>query len=170
MIALEGISDAEEKRKIFRKTFYETLGEAVKQEECRFLIQGTIKADIDETKQGIKTQHNILDQIGIDPEKTFGFTVVEPIKSLYKYQVREVARYLNVPPPIAERQPFPGPGLSVTVCGYFCNVGCAKWRIIHFCQQLSFKIYFLSDGVKSVFKEKIHLFVMIQFSQENIVI
>jgi GMP synthase (glutamine-hydrolysing) len=105
------------KRKIFRKTFYETLGEAVKQEECRFLIQGTIKADIDETKQGIKTQHNILDQIGIDPEKTFGFTVIEPIKSLYKYQVREVARYLNAPPQIAERQPFPGPGLSVRVVG-----------------------------------------------------
>lgn len=117
MSALEGISDAEEKRKTFRKTFYETLGEAMKEEECRFLIQGTIKADIDETKQGIKTQHNILDQIGIDPEMMFGFAVVEPISSLYKYQVREVARYLNVPPQLAERQPFPGPGLSVRVVG-----------------------------------------------------
>jgi GMP synthase (glutamine-hydrolysing) len=81
------------------------------------MVQGTIKADIDETAGGIKTQHNILEQIGIDPVERFGYRVVEPIKSLYKYQVRAVARYLGAPSESSERQPFPGPGLSVRVVG-----------------------------------------------------
>jgi len=117
MKALEGLSDAEEKRKAFRETFYQTLGDAAKAEGCRFMVQGTIKADIEETAGGIKTQHNILEQIGIDPVERFGYSVVEPIKSLYKYQVREVARYLGAPQVASERQPFPGPGLSVRVVG-----------------------------------------------------
>ena len=117
MKALEGLSDAEEKRKAFRETFYQTLGDAAKAEGCNYLVQGTIKADIDETAGGIKTQHNILEQIGIDPVERFGYKVVEPIKSLYKYQVREVARFLGAPEAASERQPFPGPGLSVRVVG-----------------------------------------------------
>jgi GMP synthase (glutamine-hydrolysing) len=117
MKALEGLSDAEEKRKAFRETFYQTLGDAAKAEGCRFMVQGTIKADIDETTGGIKTQHNILEQIGIDPVERFGYSVVEPIKSLYKYQVREVARFLGAPQVASERQPFPGPGLSLRVVG-----------------------------------------------------
>lgn len=117
MKALEGLSDAEEKRKAFRETFYQTLGDAAKAEGCRFMVQGTIKADIDETIGGIKTQHNILEQIGIDPVERFGFRVVEPLKSLYKYQVREVARFLGAPHAASERQPFPGPGLSLRVLG-----------------------------------------------------
>ncbi|MCW4049386.1 MAG: GMP synthase [Candidatus Bathyarchaeota archaeon] len=117
MQALEGLSDAEEKRKAFRKTFYETLSDISKSEEIKFLVQGTIKADIDETAAGIKTQHNILEQIGIDPVERFGYTVIEPMKSLYKYQVREVARAMSIPPELAERQPFPGPGLSIRVVG-----------------------------------------------------
>jgi GMP synthase (glutamine-hydrolysing) len=117
MDALAGLVDAEEKRKAFRETFYQTLGEAAKAEGCDYLVQGTIKADIDETKGGIKTQHNILEQIGIDPVERFGFSVVEPVASLYKYQVRAVARHLGAPPEVSERQPFPGPGLSVRVVG-----------------------------------------------------
>ena len=117
MKALEGLSDAEEKRKAFRETFYQTLGDAAKVEGCRYMVQGTIKADIDETAGGIKTQHNILEQIGIDPVERFGYAVVEPIKSLYKYQVRAVARFLGAPQVASERQPFPGPGLSVRVVG-----------------------------------------------------
>ncbi|MFB0558784.1 MAG: GMP synthase [Candidatus Bathyarchaeia archaeon] len=117
MEALAGLSDAEEKRKAFRDAFYQTLSDAAWAEECSFLVQGTIKADIDETKRGIKTQHNILEQIGIDAVERFGFKVVEPIASLYKNQVREVARYLGVPKEVSERQPFPGPGLSVRVVG-----------------------------------------------------
>jgi len=114
---LKGLCDAEEKRKKFRETFYKALSEAAKKEGCRFLVQGTIQADIVETKGGIKTQHNVLSQIGIVPTERYGFQVIEPVASLYKEQVREVARYLGIPEEISERQPFPGPGLSVRVVG-----------------------------------------------------
>jgi len=115
--ALRGLRDAEEKRKAFRKTFYETLSEIAKRENSSYLVQGTILADIIETKDGIKTQHNVLEQIGINTREIYGFKVVEPLVSLLKWQVREVARYLKIPPQISERQPFPGPGLSVRVVG-----------------------------------------------------
>ena len=115
--ALEGLQDAEEKRKAFRETFYNSLRATAEAEGCRFLVQGTIAADIVETTEGVKTQHNVLTQIGINPIKSFGVQVIEPLKSLYKEQVREVARYLGVPSEISERQPFPGPGLSVRVVG-----------------------------------------------------
>lgn len=115
--ALSGIRDAEEKRKIFRATFYKVLSEIAKREGCEYLVQGTILADIIETKGGIKTQHNVLEQIGINPRELYGFKVVEPLANLLKWQVREVARYLNIPPEICERQPFPGPGLSIRVVG-----------------------------------------------------
>ncbi len=117
MKALNGLGDAEEKRKAFRETFYMTLSEAAEREGCNCLVQGTIKADVIETEGGIKTQHNVLEQIGIDPVERFGFKVIEPVASLYKYQVREIARYLGAPIEISERQPFPGPGLSVRVVG-----------------------------------------------------
>lgn len=115
--ALKGLRDAEDKRKAFRETFYKVLGEAAKSEKCRFLVQGTIYADIVETAGGIKTQHNVLSQIGIRPTEKYGFQVVEPLVTLYKSQVRQLARYLGMPPELSERQPFPGPGLSVRVVG-----------------------------------------------------
>ena len=117
MDALAGLRDAEEKRRAFREAFYRTLSEAAGREGCKFLVQGTIKADVMETEGGIKTQHNVLEQIGIDPVERFGFKVIEPVEALYKYQVREVARHLGAPPELSERQPFPGPGLSVRVVG-----------------------------------------------------
>jgi GMP synthase (glutamine-hydrolysing) len=117
MEALAGLRDAEEKRKAFREAFYNTLSDSAKTEECRYLVQGTIKADVDETKGGIKTQHNILEQIGINPVERYGYKIIEPIASLYKYQVREVARFLGTTVEASERQPFPGPGLSVRVVG-----------------------------------------------------
>ncbi len=116
--ALSGLEEAEAKRKAFRETFYKVLGETAKREGCKFLVQGTIKADIEETTGGVKTQHNVLEQMGIDTVKHYGFKLVEPLVSLYKEQVRMVARYLGVPAEIAERQPFPGPGLSVRVVGH----------------------------------------------------
>ncbi len=113
---LRGITDPEEKRKAFRDTFYRTLGKAVKESGARFLVQGTIAADIVETKKGIKTQHNILEQIGIDPQ-SYGFGAIEPLKELYKPGVREVARALGLPESRCERMPFPGPGLATRVVG-----------------------------------------------------
>lgn len=115
--AMKGLRDAEEKRKCFRQTFYETLAETAKKEHCKILVQGTIRADIIETLAGIKTQHNVLEQMGINTRERFGFTVVEPLVALLKDQVRAVARHLGVPPEFSERQPFPGPGLSVRVVG-----------------------------------------------------
>ena len=115
--ALKGLCDAEEKRKAFREAFYRTLSETAQNEGCQFLVQGTIRADIEETAGGIKTQHNVLAQIGISPIQRYGFQVIEPLVALYKPQVRQVARHLGVPKEISERQPFPGPGLSVRVVG-----------------------------------------------------
>lgn len=115
--AMKGLRDAEEKRKMFRETFYRVLGETAKKESCRILVQGTIRADIMETVGGVKTQHNVLEQMGIDPMEHYGFKVVEPLVTLFKEQVRMVARHLGIPPEISERQPFPGPGLSVRVVG-----------------------------------------------------
>jgi len=113
---LKGKTDAEEKRKAFREKFYRKLGETVKEENARFLVQGTIAADIKETVQGIKTQHNVLEQIGIDPT-IYGYEIIEPLKELYKPEVRMVARELGLPLEVSERMPFPGPALSIRVLG-----------------------------------------------------
>jgi GMP synthase (glutamine-hydrolysing) len=115
--ALAGKTDPEDKRKAFRQTFYSVFGREVKRSGARFLIQGTIAPDIIETKGGVKTQHNILEQIGIDPERGFGFKVIEPIKELYKPGVRQVAKELGLPESVYQRMPFPGPGLMARVLG-----------------------------------------------------
>jgi len=115
--ALKGKIDPEEKRKSFRNTFYTVFGREVLKSEARYLVQGTIAADIIETKGGVKTQHNILEQIGIDPEKGYGFKVIEPLKEIFKHQVREVAEALGLPERIHQRMPFPGPGLATRVVG-----------------------------------------------------
>lgn len=115
MRRLSGIEDAEDKRRAYREAFYRTLARVAKEEGCEYLVQGTIAADWVETKGGIKTQHNVLEQIGINPVERYGFRVIEPLVNLYKSQVRGIARYLGVP--VAEKQPFPGPGLAIRVIG-----------------------------------------------------
>ena len=117
LTAIKGLRDAEEKRKVFREIFYRVLSELAEKEKCHFLVQGTIRADIIETVGGVKTQHNVLEQMGINTVDRYGFKVVEPLVTLYKWQVRMVARHLGLPAEFAERQPFPGPGLSVRVVG-----------------------------------------------------
>jgi GMP synthase (glutamine-hydrolysing) len=114
--AFKGLEDPEEKRKAFRNTFYTVFGRVVKESGARYLLQGTIAADIVETKGGIKTQHNVLDQIGVDSQ-SYGFKVIEPLKELYKDGVREVAKQLGLPEESYQRMPFPGPGLSCRVIG-----------------------------------------------------
>jgi len=114
--ALRGIEDPEQKRKKFRDTFYKVLGKVVKESNASYLIQGTIAADISETQRGIKTQHNVLEQIGIDP-RDYGFQVIEPLREIYKPEVRDVARELGLPQEIYQRMPFPGPGLATRVVG-----------------------------------------------------
>jgi len=114
--ALKGKIDPEEKRKAFREVFYKTLGQALRSYSVDFLIQGTIALDIIETQKGIKTQHNVLAQIGINPAH-YGLKIIEPLKELYKPQVRRVAKELGLPKSICERKPFPGPGLAIRILG-----------------------------------------------------
>jgi GMP synthase (glutamine-hydrolysing) len=116
MEALKGKTDAESKRLAFRETFYTILGEAVNGAGCKILIQGTIAPDWIETSGGIKTQHNVLEQLGVNTMDRFGFRLLEPLLDLYKDQVRAVARHLGVKE-ASERQPFPGPGLLVRCIG-----------------------------------------------------
>ncbi len=128
---LFGLEDAEEKRKTFRKVFYSVLSKLAKEKGCTWLVQGTIAPDWIETRGGIKTQHNVLQQIGIDTEREFGFKVVEPLRELYKDQVRQVARVLGIPEEIVSRQPFPGPGLLVRCVGRVYEEKLTVLKIAH---------------------------------------
>ena len=115
--ALRGKVDPEEKRKVFRETFYRVFSRIARELGARHLLQGTIAADVVETKGGVKTQHNVLEQVGIHPLERYGYVVLEPLKDLFKPEVRKVARALGLKREVSERRPFPGPGLSVRVIG-----------------------------------------------------
>ena len=116
--ALAGLTDPEEKRQAITDTFYrKVFKQLVAETGARFLMHGTILTDIEETVAGIKRQHNILAQIGIDPEAEYGYTVLEPLKTLRKDGVRGVARALGMPGRMAERIPFPGPALAARIVG-----------------------------------------------------
>ena len=94
--ALKGVTDPEAKRQAITQTFYrDVFAAAVRASGARYLLHGTILTDIEETVAGIKRQHNILAQLGIDPESTYGYRVLEPLKTLRKDGVREVARLLG---------------------------------------------------------------------------
>jgi len=116
--ALAGLTDPEEKRQAITDTFYSKLfARLVKQSDATFLLHGTILTDIEETVAGIKRQHNILTQLGIDTEKEYGYAVLEPLKTLRKDDVRRVAELLNLPAEISQRIPFPGPALAARIVG-----------------------------------------------------
>jgi GMP synthase (glutamine-hydrolysing) len=116
--ALKGITDPEEKREAVTQTFYrDVFGQLVRESEARFLLQGTILTDVDETVAGIKRQHNVFEQLGIDPEKAFGYQVIEPLVQIRKDGVRRVAAALGLPKSIYNRMPFPGPALAARVIG-----------------------------------------------------
>jgi len=90
--ALKGLTDPEEKREAITQTFYkDVFGDLVKKSGAKHLLQGTIYTDVEETIAGIKRQHNILSQLGIDTEKEFGYNVVEPLINLRKPGVRKIA-------------------------------------------------------------------------------
>ncbi len=79
--ALKGLTDPEEKRHAITNTFYsKVFGRLVRETGATFLLHGTILTDIEETVAGIKRQHNILAQVGIDPEKEYGYKVLEPLQ------------------------------------------------------------------------------------------
>jgi len=115
---LKGITDPEKKREAITRAFYKKVfGRIVRKSNARFLLQGTILTDVDETVAGIKRQHNVFEQLGIDPQKAFGYRIIEPLIQLRKDGVRKVGRALGLPAEQFERIPFPGPALSARVIG-----------------------------------------------------
>ncbi len=116
--ALKGITDPEEKREAITQTFYKKIfrGLVIKS-KAKHLLQGTILTDVDETVAGIKRQHNVFEQIGIDPQKAFGYKILEPLIQLRKDGVRKLGKGLGLPESIFERIPFPGPALAARVIG-----------------------------------------------------
>ena len=111
---LEGVSEPERKRKIIGEEFIRVFEEEATKLEAEYLIQGTIAPDWIESggqlRDVIKSHHNV----GGLPEK-FGLKLIEPLRDIYKDEVRKVARHLELP--VAERQPFPGPGLAIRIMG-----------------------------------------------------
>jgi GMP synthase (glutamine-hydrolysing) len=110
---LAGVSDPETKRKIIGGEFIEVFAdEARKLQDVKFLAQGTIWPDILESEHGIKAHHNA----GGLPED-LKFELVEPVRILFKDEVRVVGKALGLPDNMVYRQPFPGPGLGVRCLG-----------------------------------------------------
>jgi GMP synthase (glutamine-hydrolysing) len=121
LTALKGVTDPEEKRKIIGREFIRTFEEAAakisKERKVQFLVQGTLYPDVVESGGGtgtanIKSHHNV----GGLPED-LEFTLIEPLRSLFKDEVREVGEALALPDEIVWRQPFPGPGLAIRIIG-----------------------------------------------------
>ena len=115
---LRGVQDPEEKRKVVGREFIRTFEEVARRVGAQYLVQGTIYPDRIESgykrhSEKIKTHHNVA---GLPTRVDFK-AIIEPLKDLYKDEVRKVASLLELPEEIVWRQPFPGPGLSVRVAG-----------------------------------------------------
>jgi len=115
---LEGVIDPEKKRKIIGEEFIRVFEEAAKKIEADYLIQGTIYPDRIESgfrkhSDTIKTHHNVG---GLPKDINFK-AIIEPLRDLYKDEVREVAKIMGLPEELVHRQPFPGPGLAVRIIG-----------------------------------------------------
>ena len=116
--ALKGIEDPEEKREAITQTFYkDVFGRLVRESSAKYLLQGTILTDVDETVAGIKRQHNVFEQLGIDTQAAFGYKIIEPLVDIRKDGVRKVAEELGLPESAYKRIPFPGPALAARVIG-----------------------------------------------------
>lgn len=116
--ALKGLTDPEEKREAITQTFYkQVFGQLVKESGAKYLLQGTNYTDIEETVAGVKRQHNILTQMGIDTEEVFGYKVIEPLVQLRKTGIREIGKVQGLPKEIYSRPPFPGPALAARIIG-----------------------------------------------------
>ena len=111
--ALEGVIDPEAKRAAIGEQFIREFEREAREADADYLVQGTIYPDRIESEGGIKSHHNV----GGLPEVIDFDGIVEPVRDLYKDEVREVARELGLESIISERMPFPGPGLAVRVLG-----------------------------------------------------
>ena len=126
LAALAGVTDPEQKRKIIGREFIRAFERAAREitaeagehgEACEFLVQGTLYPDVVESGGGtgtanIKSHHNV----GGLPDD-LKFQLVEPLRALFKDEVRRVGEELGLPPAIVRRQPFPGPGLAIRIIG-----------------------------------------------------
>jgi GMP synthase (glutamine-hydrolysing) len=108
---LEGVEDPEEKRKIIGEVFIRVFERIAKEEGAEFLVQGTIAPDWIESQGNIKSHHNVALPEGLVLE------VVEPIRELYKDEVRLLGTEMGLPDEMVSRQPYPGPGLAVRIAG-----------------------------------------------------
>jgi GMP synthase (glutamine-hydrolysing) len=116
--ALKGVTDPELKREAITQTFYrDVFGRLVRESGAKHLLQGTILTDVDETVAGIKRQHNVFEQLGIDPQAAFGYKILEPLIQLRKDGVRKLGEALGLPAELFKRIPFPGPALAARVIG-----------------------------------------------------
>lgn len=118
---LEGVVDCEERRRIIGEEFAKVFDQVMEGQGARLFIQGTTYPDIVESggtgvADRIKSHHNVA---GLPQWFRGKYLVAEPLKHLYKDEVREVARMLGVPEYFVKRHPFPGPGLAVRVIGVF---------------------------------------------------
>lgn len=111
--ALEGVIDPEEKRKVIGEQFIREFEREAKDTDANYLVQGTIYPDRIESEGNIKSHHNV----GGLPDVVDFEGIVEPVRDLYKDEVREVARELGLESVVSERMPFPGPGLAVRIVG-----------------------------------------------------
>ena len=111
--ALSGITDPEEKRHTIGEQFIREFETVAREVDADYLVQGTIYPDRIESEGTIKSHHNV----GGLPERIDFDGIVEPMRDLYQDEVREVARELDLEEIIAERMPFPGPGLAVRIIG-----------------------------------------------------
>ena len=110
---LEGVTDPEAKRHVIGEQFIREFETVATDVDADYLVQGTIYPDRIESEGTIKSHHNV----GGLPEVVDFEGIVEPMRDLYKDEVREVARELDLEEIIAERMPFPGPGLAVRIIG-----------------------------------------------------
>lgn len=108
---LDGVDDPEEKRKIIGEVFIRVFERVAEEEGAKFLVQGTIAPDWIESEGQIKSHHNIALPQGLV------LNIVEPIRELYKDEVRVVGTKLGLPNEMVNRQPYPGPGLAVRIVG-----------------------------------------------------
>jgi len=111
--ALAGVTDPEEKRHVIGEGFIREFERAAKETDADYLVQGTIYPDRIESEGNIKSHHNV----GGLPDVIDFEGIVEPVRDLYKDEVREVARALDLEEVVSERMPFPGPGLAVRIIG-----------------------------------------------------
>ncbi len=127
--ALRGITDPEAKREAITQTFYKKVfGRIVRESGAKFLLQGTILTDVDETVAGIKRQHNVFAQLGIDPQEAFGYHILEPLIQLRKDGVRMTGKALGLPEDMFNRIPFPGPALAARIIGEVTEAKLEKVR------------------------------------------